>query len=98
MQTQVINSIQSETFLPKENTIIIRITSNESFACMKNNDLFQDILELRFDDISDTHPKEDNMLYGAMTKEHFWNIVEFSNKNKQTATRLIVHCKGGINM
>ena len=95
MKTQVINSIQSETFMPEKHTIIIRITSNESFAVLQNRSAFQDVLELRFDDISDTHPKEDSMLYGAMTKEQFWEIVEFINRNKNTGISMIIHCDAG---
>ena len=95
MKTSVINSITSETFKPNLNTLIIRVTSNKEFSRLQFNDEFQDILELRFDDISDTHPKSDSMLYGAMTKDHFWEIVKFINKNKTTAEKLVVHCDAG---
>lgn len=81
MKVQVFNSKVSETFKPEPNSIIIRITSNADFAVMEHRELYKDILELRFDDISDTHPKEDNMLYGAMTNEHYQQIKEFINKN-----------------
>ena len=94
MQTQVINSLISETYMPSDNTIIIRITSNEDFAKMKNRSIFQDVLELRFDDVSPEHPKEDSMLYGAMKEEHFQEILKFVEKNKQ-AEKLIVHCDAG---
>lgn len=93
MKVQVFNSKASETFKPEPKSIIIRITSNEEFAIMEHRNLFQDVLELRFDDISDTHPKEDTMLYGAMTQEHYQQIKSFMDKNIDSF-QLSVHCIG----
>jgi predicted protein tyrosine phosphatase len=95
MKTKVINSMLSQVLNPEDNTLIIRITSNEEFAQLNYRESFQDILELRFDDVSDTHPKNDKMRYGAMKKEDFWSIVEFINKNKDTAKTLIINCDAG---
>lgn len=94
MKVQVFNSKASETFKPEPKSIIIRITSNEEFAIMEHRNLFQDVLELRFDDISDTHPKEDTMLYGAMTQEHYQQIKSFMDKNIDSF-QLSVHCDAG---
>lgn len=94
MKVQVFNSKASETFKPEPKSIIIRITSNAEFAIMQHRDLFQDVLELRFDDISDTHPKEDSMLYGAMTTDHYQQIKSFMQKNIDSF-QLSVHCDAG---
>lgn len=94
MKVQVFNSKVSETFKPEPNSIIIRITSNADFAFMEHRELYKDILELRFDDISDSHPKEDTMLYGAMTNEHYQQIKEFIDKNIDSIN-LFVHCDAG---
>ncbi len=94
MKVQVFNSKTSETFKPEHNSIIIRITSNAEFAPMEHRELFKDILELRFDDISDTHPKEDSMLYGAMTTDHYQQIKSFMDKNIDSF-QLFVHCDAG---
>jgi predicted protein tyrosine phosphatase len=91
----VINSKTSESIIPLENTIIIRITSNEKFSYMANEKLFSDILELRFDDVSDTHPTGDTMLYGQMTNDHYNQIVSFFEKNKLDTKNIIVHCDAG---
>jgi predicted protein tyrosine phosphatase len=94
----VINSKISENITPSENTIIIRITSNDKFAHMANEKLFLDVLELRFDDVSDTHPTGDTMLYGQMTDSHYNQIVSFVDKNKLNTKNIIVHCKGRIKL
>lgn len=95
INTGVINSKMSETFLPLSDTIIIRITSNENFAKMDSQSQFMDILELRFDDISEQHPKEDSMLYGKMTQEHYNDIKRFIQKYQSVAKNLIIHCDAG---
>jgi predicted protein tyrosine phosphatase len=85
----------SKNIMPHQNTIIIRITSNRDFITMTNRKYFQGVLELRFDDISDTHPTDDVMLYGQMTKVHYLKIIDFYEKYKKTAKRIIVHCDAG---
>ena len=94
MKVSVFNSKSSETSNPVANSIIIRITSNYDFATMKYRDAYQDVLELRFDDISDSHPKEDSMLYGAMTQNQYTQIKGFISKN-MNAKELHVHCDAG---
>lgn len=81
--------------MPQQNTIIIRITSNRDFAPMINRNYFQSILELKFDDVSDTHPTDDVMLHGPMTNDHYLEIVNFFEINKDTANNIIVHCDAG---
>jgi predicted protein tyrosine phosphatase len=82
----IFNKKEAREFIPKNNSIIIRMGDTYPFPKLKGK--YIDILELYFSDI------EYNSEY-SIQEEDKKKLIEFVNKYKNSVETIVIHCEYG---
>lgn len=90
----VLSRQEVKNYIPRDNSAIIRITSQYPFRELKGN--FNYSLEMFFDDISELVEDDFDNMSNIITKEEAFEIIVFLHKIiKENCEELVVHCDYG---